>query len=92
MTSVLDQLPANFTHRILCHYLNDTPSVQVIRVSNITGWYLERVVFPTASLLFEALEEAELEVYQPSDRGVELLHRISCRALRVEERTLQEVG
>ncbi|MGL5924257.1 DUF1830 domain-containing protein, partial [Chroococcidiopsis sp.] len=49
--------------RILCSYVNETNQIQVIKITNIPKWYFERIVFPGQVLLFEAIEEAHLEVH-----------------------------
>ena len=45
MTKVLDQLPVEQLERMLCCYVNNTGKVQVTRITNIPGWYFERVGF-----------------------------------------------
>ncbi|MGL5083765.1 MAG: DUF1830 domain-containing protein [Microcoleaceae cyanobacterium] len=85
MTLVLDRLPQDFANKVMCYYLNQTQKVQVARISNITNWYLERVIFPGEYLLFEAPSDADLEIYQASKDGIELLEQQLCEHLRVEE-------
>lgn len=85
MTLTLGQLPASCGTKKLCCYSNGSEKVQVVRISNIQDWYLERVVFPREYFLFEAPSEAELEVYQDSGEGVQLLAKHSCYSLEVEE-------
>ncbi len=68
----------------LCSYHNPTHRVQVVRITNIQGWYFERVVFPQDRLLFEAPVGAELEIYQGEMNGlVTLWDRLECDRLRV---------
>jgi hypothetical protein len=84
----LDQLPDNFEpgtlsdRRTLCCYTNQTPHVQVARISNISNWYFERVVFPGERLLFEALAVAVLEIYTTDSVTTILADRISCDRLQ----------
>lgn len=85
MTLTLDQLPASCGIKKLCCYFNESDKVQVVRISNIQNWYLERVVFPQEDFLFEAPSKAELEVYQDATEGVQLLAKHSCSSLQVEE-------
>ena len=85
MTLILDQLPASYGIKKLCCYFNESDKVQVVRISNIQNWYLERVVFPQENFLFEAPSKAELEVYQDANEGVQLLAKHSCYSLQVEE-------
>lgn len=75
---------------ILCAYKNETPSIQIIRIANIPGWYFERVVFPDSQLLFEALPEAELEVHTGTALGAILTDKIRCSNLRVQELSTRE--
>ncbi len=63
MTQILNRLPVKCGLHILCSYKNKTPTLQIIRITNIPNWYFERVVFPGELLLFEALPEAVLDIY-----------------------------
>lgn len=83
MTKVLDQLPVEQLERMLCCYVNNTGKVQVTRITNIPGWYFERVVFPGENLLFEAPPTAELEIYQSTDPSNISVDRINCDSLQV---------
>nr|WP_197985660.1 DUF1830 domain-containing protein [Leptolyngbya sp. Cla-17] len=46
MTQTLDSLPADRTNRILCCYINEARKIKIARITNMPGWYFERVVFP----------------------------------------------
>lgn len=72
------RLPAKIT----CHYCNDTSAVQVICISNIEGFFLERTVFPGQSLTFETFAEAVLEVRTGAFPSAVIADRISCLRLR----------
>ncbi len=48
---------------MLCHYTNLSQTIKVIRVRNISGFYLERTSYPSQSILFQAPIGAVLEVY-----------------------------
>ncbi|WP_413162872.1 DUF1830 domain-containing protein [Capilliphycus salinus ALCB114379] len=89
MTLTMNPLPANSGSKKLCCYSNSTDKMQVVRITNIKNWYLERVVFPREYFLFEAPAEAELEVYQGDSEGVKLLAKHSCYSLQVEEGNYQ---
>lgn len=65
----------------LCCYVNLTNKVEIARISNLTNWYLERVIFPGQRLLFEAPETAELEIYTSSFSSALLSQRINCEKL-----------
>lgn len=82
LTPTLDALPAELVDRILCYYINPSDRPQVARITNIENWYFERVVFPGQRLLFEAVREAELEIYA-SDQAVILTETIPCSNLQV---------
>ncbi len=73
---------------LLCHFFNDRDKVVIIRISNISNWYLERVVFPAQRLMFEAPEGAVLEVYTPD---IETIREdtIPCHQLCVQPELLQ---
>ncbi|MDY7021175.1 MAG: DUF1830 domain-containing protein [Cyanobacteriota bacterium] len=85
MTLTIDKIPGSYGSKKLCCYSNRSTKVQVVRITNIENWYLERVVFPWEDLLFEAPSEAELEVYQDQGKGVQLQAKYPCTNLQVEE-------
>ena len=85
MTLTLDLLPSELSGRILCCYVNQTSTMQIARISNISNWYFERTVFPGERLLFEALPEAELEVWQRVETDTVELDKLLCDRLRVLE-------
>ena len=91
MTLTLDRLPSEVSGRILCWYINDTSAMQIARITNIANWYFERAVFPGERLLFEALPEAELEIWQIVETGAVGFDKILCDRLRVMEET-ESVG
>ena len=43
MTQFLNRLPSQCGLHILCGYQNQTPKVQIMRISNIPNWYFERL-------------------------------------------------
>lgn len=92
MGFTLDRLPMEYGNKALCHYCNSTAKVQVVRISNIPNWYLERVVFPHEYFLFEAPLTAELEVYQESRSTPQLLKKLPCDRLQVEEKRTAKAG
>lgn len=75
----LDRHMARSDRQILCSYTNTTPHIQVIqlRTSPPSPW--QRVVFPGERLMFEALAEAQLEIYV-NENAMSL---IPCQNLRV---------
>lgn len=75
---------------LLCCYVNATPQLQIVRISNIPRYYLERTVFPGQRLLFEALPEAKLEVHSSDMASAILTDTISCHRLQAEEGILME--
>ncbi|MGC9528765.1 MAG: DUF1830 domain-containing protein [Limnospira sp.] len=85
MSQVFDSVPSAYTNTILCYYNNSTTQLQTLRVTNIPGWYFERIVFPGERLLFEAVSEAQLEIY-PGCRVIQNLARlIPCWQLAIQE-------
>jgi hypothetical protein len=83
--SVLDPLPDNSGATSVCCYVNATSSIQIARVTNITNWYFERVVFPGQHLIFEAPVAALLEIHTGMMASAILSDTIPCVQLRVEE-------
>ena len=84
MTQFLNRLPSQCGLHILCGYQNQTPKVQIMRISNIPNWYFERVVFPGEKLVLEALPEAVLEIYSSDEMGPFLHERLLGDWLRVD--------
>lgn len=79
-------LPSQDSNRILCCYVNATSQIQIVRISNISSWYFERVVFPGQRLLFETLPHAELEIHTHLVPGAILADKFLCERLQVNER------
>lgn len=84
MTQILDSLPADRSNRILCYYINDARMIKIARITNVPNWYFERVVFPEERLLFEALPEAQLEIYVTNFSTVALVEITTCDRLAVK--------
>ena len=84
MTQILNRLPDKYGLNILCSYKNKTSTVQIIRITNISHWYFERVVFPGELVLFKTLSEAVLEIYSSDKITTILSDRFLCDRLKVE--------
>ncbi len=65
----------------LCVYVNTTSKVQIARITNISNWYFERVIFPGQRLLFEALPQAQLEIHTGMTIAVIRSDTIPCSRL-----------
>ena len=85
MAQILDPIPTNCSHHILCCYANTTSKMQIARIANIDNWYFERVVFPGQRLVFEAPPEAILEIHKGSIASAIVADRIPCVSLQVQE-------
>lgn len=85
MAQILDPLPSNANDRILCCYVNVTSHIQIARISNITNWYFERVVFPGQRLVFEAIAEAMLEIHTGKMASAIISDTIPCRRLQIDQ-------
>jgi hypothetical protein len=83
MSQILDFLPPENSGRILCNYVNATSLLQIARITNITNWYFERVVFPGQWLLFEAPRLAQLEIHTGELPSAILADKIPCVCLGV---------
>lgn len=73
------------SNKILCYYSNFSNQIQIIRITNIPNFYFEKVVFPGDRILFEAVPNAQLEVYTSTTGCEILLEKISCDRLHVNE-------
>lgn len=91
MTQILDALPTQQPNKILCSYRNPSSDLQIARISNISYWYFERVIFPDDVLLFEAVAEAKLEIYSGSGITILLTDQIPCDRLQIETPTSSPV-
>ncbi len=63
---------------LVCHYVNSTEQIQIVRIANIPGWQFERVVFPGQRLLFESPSDAEFEIQTERSTCATEVHRIPC--------------
>ncbi|GAB4380136.1 MAG: hypothetical protein Kow00121_35770 [Elainellaceae cyanobacterium] len=90
MTQILDSLPADCANGILCCYVNDTHHLKIARITNIPNWYFERVIFPGEKLLFEALPEAQLEIYMSRFSTVVLVEITICDRLAVKAASTEQ--
>lgn len=68
----------------VCSYCNQSPQIQIVRISNIPSWTFERVVFPYQQLVFEAPEDAHLEVHTSEIASAIQSDGIPCHLLRVK--------
>jgi len=85
MAQILDPLPPEQSGKSLCCYVNATSKIQVARISNISNWYFERVVFPGQRLVFEAPLEAQLEIHTGMMASAILSDTIPCDRLAIDE-------
>jgi len=85
MAQILDPIPNGHKNSILCCYVNTTSNIQIARITNISNWYFERVVFPGQRLIFEALPEAALEIHTGIMASAILSDTICCNSICVSE-------
>ncbi len=76
---------------MLCHYTNTTRHIQVARIANIDSWFLERVIIPGGSMIFEAPTAAQLEIHSSETVTSTLSDRIRCEQLQVREESKQRL-
>ncbi|MEM8832617.1 MAG: DUF1830 domain-containing protein [Cyanobacteria bacterium P01_G01_bin.19] len=84
MAQILDPLPNDGNNRILCCYVNATSQIQVARITNISNWYFERVVFPGQRLVFEAEPQGVLEIHSGMMASAILSDTIPCSKLALQ--------
>ena len=84
MTQTLDPVPFDDTNIALCCYVNSSSKIQVVRITNISNWYFERVVFPGQRLMFESSIEGQLEIHSGSMASSILEDTVPCNRLRIE--------
>ncbi|MBP0001669.1 MAG: DUF1830 domain-containing protein [Cyanobacteria bacterium SID2] len=83
MAQILDPLPKDSSNPVLCCYVNATSQIQVARITNISNWYFERVVFPGQRLVFETMPQAQLEIHTGMMASAILSDTIPCERLKV---------
>jgi Domain of unknown function (DUF1830) len=81
----LDSLSDRQTAAIFCGYINQTPQMQIVRITNVADWYFERVVFPSQRLLFSAPAAALLEIHTGAMASAMLSDRIPCLRLKLND-------
>lgn len=84
MSQILDPLPNDENDSILCCYVNATSQIQIARITNISNWYFERVVFPGQRLVFEANIKAVLEIHSGMMASSILSDTIPCLRLALQ--------
>ncbi|WP_449418019.1 DUF1830 domain-containing protein [Phormidium nigroviride] len=85
MAQILDPLPSNSSGKILCCYVNATSQIQIARITNISNWYFERVVFPGQRLVFEAVPAGLMEIHTGMMASAILSDKIPCDRLQINE-------
>lgn len=85
MAQILDPLPPDHAGPLLCCYVNATSKIQIARSSNVPDWYFERVVFPGQRLVFEAPQQAALEIHTGMMATAILSDTIPCDRLCISE-------
>ena len=85
MSQILDPVPPNSENSIICCYVNATSQIQVARITNISNWYFERVVFPGQRLVFETVPQALLEIHSGMMASAILSDTIPCERLSLQE-------
>lgn len=81
MDQISNSLSSEDSIRILCSYVNATSILQIVRVTNISNWYFEHVMFPGQRLLFEAPRLAQLEIHTAEIPSAILADKIPCTHL-----------
>lgn len=89
MAQLFDPLPSDSSDPIVCCYVNATSQIQIARITNVSNWYFERVVFPGQRLVFEALPEAQLEIHTGMMASAILSDTLPCTRLQIQGATPQ---
>ncbi|MEM9923081.1 MAG: DUF1830 domain-containing protein [Cyanobacteria bacterium P01_D01_bin.50] len=91
MAQILDPLPPEQPGKFLCCYVNATSKIQVARISNVSNWYFERVVFSGQRLIFEAPLYAQLEIHTGMMASSILSDTIPCSRLAINEANISDL-
>ncbi|MGH2415738.1 MAG: DUF1830 domain-containing protein, partial [Microcystaceae cyanobacterium] len=65
--------------------VNATSQIQVVRITNVSSWYFERVVFPGQRLVFEAIPDALLEIHTGMMASAILSDTIPCERICIDD-------
>lgn len=85
MPSVSNSMLATQVSTTLCYYFNSTQKMQLIRLWNGRKYGLEKIIFPSQRILFEARPENILEVHTKQE-GEQLLESVfTCNQLKVKQ-------
>ncbi len=90
MAQLIDPVPSDNPQLICCCYINGTGKIQIARITNVSNWYFERVVFPGQRLLFEAMPEGQLEIHTGMMASAILSDTIPCTRLQISEEDIVE--
>lgn len=71
------------SEQILCAYQNRTKHLQVVKIENVANFCWEKVVFPSETILFEAIKQAQLKIFSNDSSRALLTDTISCNRLQV---------
>lgn len=77
---LIDKTVATMLH----YYSNHTSKIQIIRVTDSQNITLEKMVFPQQRILFEAMPEAELEIYHNQSDRPKIVQIIPCHNLGID--------
>ncbi len=80
----------NVSQKILCGYTNSTSRIQIVRISNIPNYTLERSVMPRGSILFETFKDARLEIHTSETMTAVLSDTIPCIQLTAQAETYKQ--
>lgn len=75
--------PLTGSEPLCCYYVNRTEQPQILRISNIPGYFLERVLLPGQPLMFEASREALVEIHSSEMAGAIVSDTIPCQQLQL---------
>ncbi len=73
---------------ILCKYKNQSQRMQIVKISNINYWYLEKVIFSQEFLFFSAPRQAKLEIYNSENAEIMLEDKIPCEQLKIPQKSM----
>ncbi len=79
------QVSDRFSQEVLCFYANHTDNLQIVRITNMADWHLERIVFPGKSILFQSAPEALAEIHTFTEISTIHSDQIPCKTLQVSD-------
>jgi DNA-directed RNA polymerase subunit RPC12/RpoP len=79
------KVPPQTTGFLMCSYINSTLQIQLVRIANIPGFFLEQAVLPGQRIIFVSVSAARLEIYTYGNVTAIADDSIPCEQLSITQ-------